>query len=146
MKEKLSSSFSDIPSSDIANSCTKCDNLSTLIGNMKQKIKVCYQWEKLQLLTLVLESCSKRKAAKEFQASRNLAAKAKQLKSKLGILAIHRSQIQTVIPNNIEEKIVSFYRSDTVTRVCPGKNDSVSVETDGVKEYIQKCLMLGDLK
>lgn len=47
MKEKLSSSFSDIPSSDIANSCTKCDNLSTMIGNMKQKIKVCYQWEKL---------------------------------------------------------------------------------------------------
>ena len=50
-----------------------------------------------------------------------------------------------VIPNDVEEKIVSFYRSDTVTRVCPGKKDSVSVETDGVKEYVQKCLMLGDL-
>lgn len=97
------------------------------------------------LLTLVLDSWSKRKAAKEFQASRNLAAKAKQLKSKHGILAIHRSRIQTVIPNNVEENIVSIYRSDTVTRVFPGKKDSVSVETDGVKEYVQKCLMLGDL-
>lgn len=94
---------------------------------------------------MVLDSRSKRKAAKEFQASRNLAAKAKQLKSKHGILAIHRSWIQTVVPNNVEEKIVSIYRSDTVTRVFPGKKDSVSVETDGVKEYVQKCLMLGDL-
>ena len=41
MKEKLSSSFSDILSSDISDSCTKCDDLSKLINDMKQKMKVC---------------------------------------------------------------------------------------------------------
>ena len=51
-----------------------------------------------------------------------------------------------VIPNDLEEKMVSFYKSGIVSRVCPGKKDCVSVKIDGVKEHNQKCLLLGKLK
>ena len=63
-----------------------------------------------------------------------------------GILVIPRPQIRIVIPNDVEEKIVSFYRNDTVSRVCPSKKDYVSVKTDDVKEHVQKHLLLGNLK
>ena len=64
----------------ISNSCAKCDDLSKLISDMKQKMKVCNQWEKLQLLTLVSEPWSKKKAAQEFHVYRNLVTKAKHFK------------------------------------------------------------------
>ena len=98
------------------------------------------------MLTMVPESWKSRKAAKEFQLSRNLMASAKHLNSKHGVLAILRPQIQTVISSVVKEKIVSFYRSDTLSRVCPGKKDYKSVKTDGVKEHVQKLLLLVNLK
>ena len=86
---------------------------------MKQKMELCNQQEKLELLTLVPESLSNRKASKEFQVTRNLMAKEKHLESKHGICAIPRPQIWLIIPNDVEEKIVSFYRSNTVSKSLP---------------------------
>ena len=47
MKGKLSSLFRDTFSGDISNSSTKCDDLSKLISDMKQKMKVFNQQEKI---------------------------------------------------------------------------------------------------
>ena len=101
------------------NISTKYDNLSKLICDMKQKMELCNQQEKLELLTLVPESLSNRKASKEFQVTRNLMAKEKHLESKHGICAIPRPQIWLIIPNDVEEKIVSFYRINTVSKSLP---------------------------
>ena len=46
-------------------------------------------------------------------------AKEKHLESKDGICAIPRPQIWLIIPNDVEEKIVSFYRINTVSKSLP---------------------------
>ena len=42
--------------------------------------------------------------------------------------------------------VCSFYESDDISRVMPGKKDFVSVKKEGKCEHIQKRLVLSDLK
>ena len=46
----------------------------------------------------------------------------------------------------LRKKLFHFTGVSLLVNVCPGKKDYVSVKTDGVKEYAQKCLLLGNFK
>lgn len=66
IKERLCSSFSTFLSDEIdfSDSCKNWENYLELISSIKQKLQVCNQGEKIQLLTLTPPYWSKRKAAK----------------------------------------------------------------------------------
>lgn len=46
----------------------------------------------------------------------------------------------------LRKKLFHFTGVSLLVNVCPGKKDYVSVKTDGVKEYAQKCLLLGNFR
>jgi len=82
-----------------------------------------------------------------FGATRYLVDKARKWKRMYGILP----EVPTYskgkrINDEVIEMVKKFYENDEISRICPGKADSLSVRNkDGVKEQIQKRLLLGNL-
>ena len=72
-------------------------------------------------------SCTIAKAQSYFDVSKPMVGKANELKSLKG-------------------SIVNFYQSDEFSRMCPEKKEYVSVKIDGVCQYMQKQLILVNLK
>jgi hypothetical protein len=83
-----------------------------------------------------------------FGASRYLVDKARKWRKMFGILPdVPTYSKGSKISASISREVQSFYENDENSRMCPGKADCVSVKnSDGVKEHIQKRLLLGNLK
>ena len=83
-----------------------------------------------------------------FGASRYLVDKSRKSKELFGILPViptyHKGKMLT---NVVKNKVISFYEDDDISRLCPGKNDFLSIKNEnGVREHKQKRLLLGNLK
>lgn len=100
---------------------------------------------RLQILTL--SPFSLEQTAKFFGTSLYMARKARKLKNDVGLLPdIHNMHKGSVIESSVKQKVVEFYESDSVSRMCPGVKDFVSVRNpDGLREKVQKRLILGTL-
>ena len=72
--------------------------------------------------------------------------KARKLKSEKGILAEPNKKLDKKISEDMVKCIVVFYQSDEYSRCCPGKKESVSVTTNGVRCHKQERLLLITLK
>lgn len=100
---------------------------------------------RLQILTLSPYKIEETKNF--FGATRYLVDKARKWKRMYGILP----EVPTYskgkrINDEVIEMVKKFYENDEISRICPGKADSLSVRNkDGVKEQIQKRLLLGNL-
>lgn len=87
---------------------------------------------KLRILTIAPESWSIRRISKEFNTSRFLAKKAKELRSACGVLADVTAKAGKTLPNATITSIIDFYNDDTIGRIMPGVKDTCSVKVASV--------------
>jgi len=64
-----------------------------------------------------------KKIVKEFNASRYLAKKSKELKSNHDVLADTTSRVGKVLPQTTVEKVIEFYNSDINSRIMPDNEE-----------------------
>jgi len=77
----------DEQDSESDDSCTGCDDLRRLVGELKIKVNSATRQEKIKLLTLAPASWSQEKVADEFGVSSYLVKESRRLKKKNGILS-----------------------------------------------------------
>lgn len=101
---------------------------------------------RLQILTL--SPFSAERTAEFFETSMYMVKLSRSIKKEKGIFPEigKRSRGRTISADD-EAKVVGFYESDSVSRICPGMKDYVVVkDTEGTKTRVQKRLILGTLK
>lgn len=122
--------------------------LNELINELKEKFKsVTNVREKYMILTTLPKSWTIRKIRDEFNISYHMARKAKKLRAENGVMSTPNLKLahNTLKPEVIEE-VKNFYRSDDISRACPGKRDYVFVNENGEKISKQRRLLLSNLK
>ena len=105
------------------------DDMNRLLEAIKQKLKVpgISINSKVQLLTLVPESWSLRKAHDFFGESIHLLKKARDLRKERGIIATPAKYTRQRIEETTLTAIKIIYEDDEYSRTMPGKKDYVTV-------------------
>ena len=122
---------------------SKANDLDYLVDCMKDKIKISNRRTRLQILTLVPNSWSLRKAAEVFSVSKSTIQKSWLLRDEEGIAEYPDLLKRQKLTEEIINKIKSFYCDDEFSRQLLGKNDSVSI---GRNNHCAKRLLLCNLK
>ncbi len=78
-----------------------------------------------------------KKVQQEFGVSEYLAQQSKKLVEEGGILSFPDPSCELSLPSETVTDVCSFYESDDISRVMPGKKDFVSVK-ERKRKYIQK--------
>jgi len=122
--------------------------LEEMLDGLKQKFSTLKHNDPLRvrILTIAPSSWSVRKIVKEFNASRYLAKKSKELKSNHGVLADTTSRVGKVLPQTTVEKVIEFYNSDINSRIMPGMKNAIFLMIDDKRTMVQKRLLLLNLK
>ena len=102
--------------------------------------------EKIMILTIFVAQWSNLKVRREFNCSHRLVSQAKKVLITKGVLSTPNPKKGKSLPIHVKDLVKEFYYSDTVTRVMPGKKDFLSVMEKGERKYIQKRLVLRNLK
>ena len=87
-----------------------------------------------------------KKVQQKFGVSEYLVRQSKKQVEERGILSLPGPSRGPSLPPETVIIVSSFYESDDISRVMPGKKDFVSVKKEGKREHIQKRLVLSDLK
>ena len=112
---------------------------------IKEKFKnsECYP-ECVQILTLFPSTIER--TINELETTNYLVKKSRAVKKENGILGLCDRKQGKALANELNEEILQFYESDENSRMCPGKNDTVSIRNkDGDKIKHQKRLVLSNL-
>lgn len=118
-----------------------------LINDVKNALsKTNSRQEKYKLLTTLPSHWSVRKIHKELNVSRRMASNAKKLRMASGYGASSNQKCGRPVSNNIVDEVESFYTSDQWSRLMPGRKDYVTIVKNGVREQVQKRLLLGNIK
>lgn len=102
-----------------------------------------------KLKILSISPYSIRKTIELFQTSKYLVEKSRKLTKLYGIIPeVKPVSKGKYITKEIKTWVKEFYCSDSISRICPGKKDCLSLwnEEKGVKESVQKRLVLMNLK
>ena len=130
----------EIESSDI-------DDESEIITQLKDKFQATTKRsEKVQILTVLPKSWTIRKVQDEFGASNYMVRKAKELVKQKGVLSTPNPKSGHALAVETTALVQSFYESDEVSRMMPGKKDYVSVRQAEERVHVQKRLVLSNLK
>lgn len=125
---------------------SKVDDFEELLNQLKNKFEsVSKRSEKIKILTLLPRSWSVRKTAAEFNATRYMASVARNLFNEHGCMADPNPKYGKRLAQDVADKITSFYLSEDVSRIMPGRKDFVSIILDGTRQHIQKQLVLCNL-
>ena len=101
----------------------------------------------MRILTILPKSWSIARIVNEFGCSHYMARYAKTMVEEKGVLSSPNPKHGKHLLQHTEEMIHSFYCSDDVSRMMPGRKDYVSVlKADGKREHLQKRLVLCNLK
>ena len=93
-------------------------------------------------MTSLLESWGLKRIKKEFDVGDRMAKRAKKLQSEHGFMSVPESQTRSdCLTNEIQEIIVNFYATDTISRAMPGKNDCLSMKINDLTQKVQKRLL-----
>ena len=98
--------------------------------------------KKIQMLTLVPRSWSRKRIADHFNVSEYSVRKAIELRDSEGIMALPAAYTRKRISDDTLQAVQATYEDDEYTRLMPGKSDCVSVK--GVKH--QKRLILSNMR
>ncbi len=102
--------------------------------------------EKLQVLTVLPKSWTVKKIESEFGVSNYVARKTKNLVRERGILATPNPKLGHPLAPKTAALVCSFYDSDEVSRMMPGKKDFISIKQGEERVHKQKRLVLSNLK
>lgn len=119
-----------------------------MISQLKKKFKsVTSRSEKIKLLSVLPQSWNASKIADEFNIPWDMAKKVKDLVGKHGILCGPEKKLPS---NKLDtatlELVQEFYRSEDISRVCPGQRECVTVTVENGKISLQRRLVLMNLK
>jgi len=118
-----------------------------MIQQLKEKLRETKRRsEQVQVLTVLPKSWSVKKVQQEFGVSGYLARQSRKLVEERGILSLPGPSRGPSLPPETVIAVCSFYESDDISRIMPGKKDFVSVKKEEKREHIQKRLVLSDLK
>ncbi len=120
---------------------------SEIILQLKEKFQTTTKRsEQLQILTVLPGSWTKKRIQNEFGVSEYMARKCKQLVREKGVLSSPDPMPGPSLPSETVEIVTTFYQSDEISRIMPGKKDYVSVRQEGGRVHVQKRLILSNLK
>ena len=123
------------------------DDGTEMIQQLKEKFRETRRRsEQVQVLTVLPKSWSVKKVQQEFGVSEYLARQSKKLVEERGILSLPGPSRGPSLPPETAVVVCSFYESDDISRVMPGKKDFVSVKKKGKRQHIQKRLVLSNLR
>ena len=105
----------------------KAEELDRLHAAMKEKLVTASNTEKLQILTLVPDSWSRKYCSEYFGISEYLSRLARELKQRKGILAQPSQKKGKAIAQETIDLVHAFYEDDEYSRQLPGKKDCVSI-------------------
>ena len=77
-----------------------------------------------------------------FGVTEHQARRAKLLQGEKGLLSTPDPKAGKRIPEELVKKVKQFYESDKISRQMPGRKDYVTIKINGVKEHVQKRLIL----
>ena len=98
------------------------------------------------MLTVLPKSWLVKKVQQEFGVSEYLARQSKKLVEERGIFSLPGPSHGPSLPPETVVIVCSFYESDDISRVMPGKKDFVSVKKEGKCQHIQKRLVLSNMR
>ena len=81
--------------------------------------------DKIQVLTVLPKSWTRSKVVEEFGVSEYMVRKAKKLVSEKGIMSTPNPRLGKVLPKTTADLIDTFYYSDKISKIMPGKKDCV---------------------
>lgn len=121
--------------------------LEEMFSELKQKFSSLPVTDplKLTILTIAPSTWSISKVAREFNTTRYLVRKSKELKANGGVLATTTAKAGKSLPETVTKVVNEFYNNDLYSRLMPGKKDYVSVKVNGKRTKMQKRLLLFDL-
>lgn len=101
--------------------------------------------DQIRILSILPKSWSASKMSQEFGVSNYSAKKVKTLVSKRGILYGMESKRGRPLDHILAKIIQDFYRSDNISRSCPGIKEYTTINENGVKEKVQRRLVMMNL-
>ena len=123
------------------------DEESEIITQLKVKFRATTERsEKVQILTVLPQSWTIRKIQEEFGVSNYMARKSKELVKEKGILSTPNQKSGHTLSVEVTDLVQSFYESDDISRMMPGKKDYVSVRQGEKRVHVQKRLVLCNLR
>ena len=100
---------------------------------------------RLQILTL--SPFSLERTAEFFGTTIYMARRSRKMRDEVGIVPqVNRVSRGKKVTDGERAKVIEFYESDTVSRMCPGTKDYVTVRDEYGSRKVQKRLILGNLK
>ena len=110
---------------------------------MKEKLKISNRKQKLQILTLIPNSWSVRKANEEFQVSKSTIQKVKILRAEKCIIGYPDTTKRQRLSQELLETVSNIYCDVKFSRNFPGKKNYVSVSKN---VHVSKELLLCNVK
>ena len=108
------------------------DEGTEMIQQLKEKFQATKKRsEQVQVLTVLPKSWTVKKIQQEFGVSEYLVRQSKKLVEERGILYLPGPLRGPSLPSETVNTVCTFYESDDISRVMPGKKDFVSVKEDG---------------
>ena len=104
--------------------------------------------EKIQVLTALPKSWGIKKVIKEFLvvgATQHMIRRAKVLVQEKGILSNPNRKAGETLLEETARLVKEFFKKDELSRMMPGKKDCVRMKIYGVKQTVQKHLLLYNL-
>ena len=123
-------------------SCSDCK----IVSQLRKKFPTATRSEKMQILTVLPKSWSIKRIQEEFNTTNFMARQAKELVKEKGVLAMPDLKRGHALTEQTVHLVQSFYRSDEVSRVMPGRKDYVSVREGEGRVHVQKRLVLCNLQ
>lgn len=135
------------PLSEMAIIREKCRLYDEMLAQLKSSFQNLTEYEdKIQLLTVLPKSLSYRKISEEFNCSYHMVKVSKKLLETDGALSKPGRKTGRPLSEDVTALVRKFYEDDEISRIMPGKNDCISIRVDGVKQHIQKRLMMSTMK
>lgn len=148
--DKLRSKFGEIDAAPTASASVESQaerDWNKLIADIKQKMSKSSYGEKLQLLTLVPVSWTYEKIMDEFSVTRHMVYRSKNLFATQGLLGTPARKRGKPLNQETENKILSIYTDQELTRELPGERNTISIKDEqGEKTYHQKHLLLMNVR
>ena len=113
-----------------------------LMNSFKEKFPTSDIAEKYKMLTCIPDCWTIQEIRNFFGVTDHMARKSKILKREKGAFSAPEKKMGKKISEDIKNKVMDFYRSDEISRICPGKKDCISVQSEGSRKRVQKRLLL----
>ena len=122
------------------------DDGTEMIQQLKEKFQETKKRsEQVQMLTVLLKSWSVKKIQHEFGVLEYSVRQSKKLVGESGIISLPRP-LRDLHCHIRTSEHRTFYESDDISGVMPGKNEFISVKKDSKHRHVQKRLVLNNLR